>query len=610
MAAESKAPVIETSEDDQQPNNFEWIYNFDSPGLRTWCRDQDGWTETYPGVTKKFAVEKRDQITVEDGSILNGTVVRLADAGDPNFFVFIPDMNSKYMWLYFRREKEDWNFMGVITKVQKFSPLVTVKDAIHQNNKISLLRTVSTRLLKDELITNPATVSNAPLLSNDELNAWGVELKKWGLTPLTLKELNQKLLAFNAYKITSDRVLDQIDNLMTHLRRVENDVETLNRRFDLLPNERAEQAYIDQQPKLLNYQRELQQELVKFILAYFLVSTGLFTLEANTKGKAIKAVDWLIDETAGKLPFAGGLLKIFTTKILEFANDQYRMYQINRLTKLFTGTEDIERAIVRFSRQLTLAKEAEVQAGRHVQPTGIAGRMRTFYHDVKESIDLALDHPGMSFTEQEKLALLDAAFLLEEVLSGAAKIEAGTSNLDVVPVFLRVMLKNPSYRYTTPSYVLAAFPASDPLLPLSYPPSPAPPLPPIPSSLQLPPLSGPPNSSASNAPALSAVTTAPRVSSSSSSASPANVAPLPSITSSRYSVLPAPAKSQPSPAPAPSLILHEDSTEPQRKTLRMLEEHAVRLSAIEEKLGVAIASENKSKHLGQNQESNNCCTIL
>lgn len=178
---------------------------------------------------------------------------------------------------------------------------------------------------------------------------------------------------------------------------------------------KAEQDYINKQPKLIAYQQRLQQELCRFISCYYLAPAGVFKLEDDKKDLMISAISGA--------PIAGLFLKPLTA-CLSFINKKYRFLHINRLADLFKDTNHIVQVCCQFSREITLAKEKDIQQLVEVQYEG----WRKIIKEIKETVeqqwqDLATaDTTNLTIKAEDKLAIWDAAYLLQQIMSGDAKI--------------------------------------------------------------------------------------------------------------------------------------------------------------------------------------------
>src|ERR1700733_10825809 len=101
-------PTVKSADDDkQQPRWFGWIYNAQpEPGNRTWIREGMIWTERYPsGFIKTLRVVDRTSVKG-----IGGTVVQAIET--PDLEVFIPDLRSKNMLLYFRHGNGEWQVLA------------------------------------------------------------------------------------------------------------------------------------------------------------------------------------------------------------------------------------------------------------------------------------------------------------------------------------------------------------------------------------------------------------------------------------------------------------------------------------------------------------------
>lgn len=96
-----------------QPTRFEFYFNGPARGLRLWERSRDMWTETYPSGQKgTFRVRKAPYRFKG----LTGALVQKVD--EPDFFVFIPNLDSAKMegWTY--KGKGPWGFLAKMKNVQ------------------------------------------------------------------------------------------------------------------------------------------------------------------------------------------------------------------------------------------------------------------------------------------------------------------------------------------------------------------------------------------------------------------------------------------------------------------------------------------------------------
>lgn len=182
---------------------------------------------------------------------------------------------------------------------------------------------------------------------------------------------------------------------------------------------KREQNYINDHLKLKNYQKRIQQELCRFITCYYLAPAGIFKLEDNKKDTVISAI--------GSVPVFGSFLKPFAA-ILSYANKKNRFNQMNRISELFTDTNQIVEVCCKFSRQITLIKRDDIQKQVNKEYQGWK-KIIGLFEEAKAIIeqqwkDLAYsDATGVALTSEDKLAIMDGAYLLQQILSGDARVE-------------------------------------------------------------------------------------------------------------------------------------------------------------------------------------------
>ncbi len=199
---------------------------------------------------------------------------------------------------------------------------------------------------------------------------------------------------------------------------------------------KREQEYINANLKLKNYQQRLEAELNRFILCYYLAPAGIFKLDDNKKDLVISAI--------GGIPMAGQYLKILTTA-LSAANKKYRLYQINKLSELFSSVDEMSKIIRTFTQRLTLIREETILQQKEVHYKGI-DRLKGFYQMVKEALehqkkDLAKsDKTGVTLPVEDKLAVLDCAYLLQQIMSGKVPID---KSKDISTQFITVITGEP-----------------------------------------------------------------------------------------------------------------------------------------------------------------------
>lgn len=199
---------------------------------------------------------------------------------------------------------------------------------------------------------------------------------------------------------------------------------------------KEEQDFINRNTKLKTYQRRLQQELCRFITCYYLAPAGILKLEDNMKDAVISAI--------GSVPVVGSFLKPFSA-ILSYANKKYRFKQMNRLAELFTDPRQIADVCCQVSHQVTLAKKEDIQKQVAVEYKGwkkIAGLLaeaKAILDQHWKDLKFA-DATGVALTPEDKLAILDAAYLLQQILSGDAKINKDYENEQVfVEQFIAIL---------------------------------------------------------------------------------------------------------------------------------------------------------------------------
>lgn len=136
-------------------------------------------------------------------------------------------------------------------------------------------------------------------------------------------------------------------------------------------------------------------------------------LEGNTKDLAISAV--------GAIPVAGQFLALFTAG-LSFANKKHKLCETLRLSELFKNLDHISLVSCNFARMLTLANEDIIEKQIEIEYAGIR-KVIGFFHFVKEELQKKWkglstpDKTGVSYTPQDKRAVLDLAALLQLILS-------------------------------------------------------------------------------------------------------------------------------------------------------------------------------------------------
>lgn len=280
--------------------------------------------------------------------------------------------------------------------------------------------------------------TGATIILTQEQIAFLSSLQSSGLQPATLHQvqalfkqnplLPEEIRAFTTWTKITNASIAQIETKLSETNRI----------LGQDPQTQSELAYINKKPKLKNYLVRLRREFCCFVTCYFLAPAGIFKLNENKKDIAISAI--------GSIPMAGCFLKILTAG-LSLANNKYRSYQINHLSDLFTAPDHIARVASDFARQFTLIREEKIEQQREVKHEGL-DKIKGFFQMVKEMLeqqwnDLATsDRTGVTLFPEDKLAALDCAYLLQQVLSGDAKINKAQ---DLVNQFI-VAINGESYK--------------------------------------------------------------------------------------------------------------------------------------------------------------------
>ena len=211
-----------------------------------------------------------------------------------------------------------------------------------------------------------------------------------------------------------------------------------------------EQFYIDNIPimdvrlKLKSYQGRLEKELIALVTCYFLAPAGIFKLESDKIDKLISGM--------GNIPIAGQFLKIFTS-IFSCVNMKHRLYKINHLSELFTSLNQINQVCCTFARKMTITQQAIIEQDGGLKHQN-GNKIMAFFEKVKE----ALDHPGVRYAAEDKLALLDVTYLLEQILSGKVTIN---KDKDLALQFIEIVTgaTYPTQRKTVSNHNAGSVPA-------------------------------------------------------------------------------------------------------------------------------------------------------
>jgi len=109
--------IFAQAQADSQPTRFEFYFNgpVNSParGLYLWERSRDMWTETYPSRAKVTFRVRKAPYRLKG---LTGALVQKVD--EPDFFVFIPNLDSAKMEVWTYKAKGPWRFMAQMKDVQ------------------------------------------------------------------------------------------------------------------------------------------------------------------------------------------------------------------------------------------------------------------------------------------------------------------------------------------------------------------------------------------------------------------------------------------------------------------------------------------------------------
>jgi hypothetical protein len=96
-----------------QPTRFEFYFNGPARGLHQWERNRDTWTETHPSGQKgTFRIKKAPYLFRG----LTGALVQKVD--EPDFFVFVPNLDSAKMEVWTYKAKGPWRFLAKMKDVQ------------------------------------------------------------------------------------------------------------------------------------------------------------------------------------------------------------------------------------------------------------------------------------------------------------------------------------------------------------------------------------------------------------------------------------------------------------------------------------------------------------
>lgn len=222
------------------------------------------------------------------------------------------------------------------------------------------------------------------------------------------------------------------NSLTERMHQLENSLAEANRQLGRDPKALSEKAFIAQNPLLQIYYDRFSAELSRFITCYYLAPAGIFLLEGDKKDMAISAVN--------SIPVAGQILGL-VTKGLSFANKKHKFRRMLRLAELFKNVEHITQVVCTFARQVTILNRETIVQQVDQQYKGIR-KVVGWAKSLKAELDKqwkglsTSDKTGVSYTPQDKLAVLDMASFLKKILSKKVKIK---KEEDLVAQFLMIM---------------------------------------------------------------------------------------------------------------------------------------------------------------------------
>lgn len=259
----------------------------------------------------------------------------------------------------------------------------------------------------------------------------------------TLQELTSfmqyiKTSGFQPYKVQKEieelrinqKCLQEDIKLLSHwltrcsqeIIHVEMQADEINKKLQKDPKTLQDQnlIIINGSKKLRNYHDRLQRELCRFIICFFLAPAGMLKLDANKKEMVLTAIGWT--------PVFGTILKPITA-VLSYANKKYRFLQINRFAELFKSIGEIEQICAQTARKVTLVKKLQIERQEVIKYEGwtrIPGlweKATTLINQQWNDLTNMSDTTGVTLCPEEKLAVLDVAYILQQILSGDVKID-------------------------------------------------------------------------------------------------------------------------------------------------------------------------------------------
>ncbi len=273
-------------------------------------------------------------------------------------------------------------------------------------------------------------------------------LKTTGLQPEALLQFQKQLVQTPLFAEDLQLCRSWMTAFSSRVLQLETDVADFNRVLARDPQTRSEQAYIDKRPKLKNYQRRIEMEFNCFATCYFLAPAGIMKLDDNKKDMMISAISHIPKKTIEGIPFIGPLLSSGVGAIeegLHSANKKHRLNQMNRVRELFKSLEHISQIAYAFAGRLALEKETVIEEQIEIQYQGL-GKIKRFYQSAKKSLNQLLrdlstsDKTGVKIKPEEELAILDCAYVFQQILSAEATIN---NTRDLVCQLITVITEKP-----------------------------------------------------------------------------------------------------------------------------------------------------------------------
>lgn len=230
------------------------------------------------------------------------------------------------------------------------------------------------------------------------------------------------------YQTWQKQVTEQISKIMSELSEAQ-------LKLGLDEKTRLEQSYIENNEKLLTYQKRIEMEFNIFASCFFLAPGGILKLEDTKKDLMIAAITHLPKKIIAGIPLLGPLLNATVIEagagVLQSANRISYMTRINKVKELFRNLAEVSEISRTFARLLTLAKEKEIEDYNENVSQALEKRkkfheklnqlLKTLYEDKAIS-----DKAGIKIGPLDKLAIIDCADLFQELFS---KDPISTENL-------------------------------------------------------------------------------------------------------------------------------------------------------------------------------------